>query len=230
MCQVLIGALFFAISFKKLHHKNFSSLTFNTVLKIQNIILFGLLFMIIKVIVELIITYSFNSEFQFSAKIVNYPSAFLVGTIALIFSSTLEEVLFRGYFLNSLYEHSKKQLKSCVIVSVIFALAHFVRLDFRGTPFLSFLDLFLWSFFISIIALKFRSMEVVIGIHIFHNLFEHFILGTEEWALFIRAYGGLYLTIVNTISFLLYYFLLSYILSTNSLMKEKQATTIAKNP
>ncbi|MCD7799790.1 MAG: CPBP family intramembrane metalloprotease [Ruminococcus sp.] len=93
---------------------------------------------------------------------------FIIYLLGFIFQGASEEVIFRGYFMNTVA--SKGRIVLAVILnSVFFGLAHSFNMGL--TP-LALLNLVLYGIFASIYAIRFDNIWGVCGIHSFWNFMQ----------------------------------------------------------
>lgn len=92
----------------------------------------------------------------------------IVFFVAFIFQGASEEIIFRGYFLNTVASKNRIIL-AIVLNSIFFALAHSFNMGL--TP-LAFINLILFGTFASIYSIKFDNIWGVCGIHSLWNFMQ----------------------------------------------------------
>ena len=205
LTHVATSIIIFYFTYKKIHNADFVALTFRSSIRLKNVIKFGLVFTTLNFLVELIATFSFGGHFELTKIIVPNLTITGFGILVVVISSAFEEFVFRGYLLRSLFEYSNKKILSSLVISILFSISHWSSLNNLDFPLIGFLDFFIWSYFVSLIALKYQSMEAAIGIHIFWNLSEDLLLGNAgSSSLFQRPFGNLYSIFTMVISFIIY--------------------------
>jgi membrane protease YdiL (CAAX protease family) len=103
----------------------------------------------------------------------------LLSTTVLLLQSATEEAIFRGYFTQFIASFTDVRILIAGVPSALFAAAHIGNPEFAADPtVLGFY--FLFGLFMSLTAMRERSLELVIGAHFANNLVNAVLLRTPE--------------------------------------------------
>ncbi len=81
--------------------------------------------------------------------------------------SLKEELIFRGYIINSLIDIKLKKYLVIILSSSIFTIYHLT-----GSSFIELVFVFIWGVLLAYIIVKYHRIEITIGLHFSSNLFS----------------------------------------------------------
>ncbi len=177
--EFITGLIGLLLSVKLIHKRNpitlittISKINFKTILS-GAIVYFGLL-----LVVE--ITYSFynGSDFQFVFDANKFFALSFISFLIIPIQTSFEELFHRGYLLQILTYYLRYPIITLFITSLLFASLHVEHLNY-------FIFYFIVGLLLGIIVIVSNSLELVLGIHIIHNLFGIFVTeNSTDTALF----------------------------------------------
>lgn len=134
-------------------------------------ILYGILiYFLVKVSFELIFLWSYKSFYSFKENN-NYNFGIFVLVLFTVFMRAVsEEVIFRGYLLQSFYALTKNKIATIIIVAALFGLSH----NYGYFPVKDMLYHGLVGLILTVIVFRTHSIEYSIGIHFISNLWVLF--------------------------------------------------------
>ncbi len=111
------------------------------------------------------------------------PEFFYYAPVVLFFTPIQclsEELLFRGYLLQSQGTFIKSQWWLCGINGVLFAAPHYFNPEVAGNPIALMLCYFAIGFFLALATVRGNSLEFAIGAHIGNNLFDGLVVNYKD--------------------------------------------------
>lgn len=120
------------------------------------------------------IKWNFNSSFW---------NLLLISIIFVTIQTAFEEVLFRGYLLKHFILGTKSILISVFLSSLLFAMMHINNPEIEKIGYQVLIYFFGTGFFLALISILDKGLELAIGFHAANNLFASVIL-TNNWQVF----------------------------------------------
>ena len=179
-----VGLVFLLIGIKYIHKRTVTSLVTSRKKIDWKRFLFGFLSWGILVLVLSVIGIYLapeNYTFNFNAK----PFFILVG-ISIVFiplQTSLEELLFRGYFMQGLGTLAKNKWVPLVITSVCFGLLHGANPEVQKLGSILMVFYIGTGFFYGITTLMDEGTELALGLHAANNMIAAFLV-TTDWMVF----------------------------------------------
>ena len=179
-----VGLVFLLIGIKYIHKRTITSLVTSRKKIDWKRFLFGFLSWGILVLVLSVIGIYLapeNYTFNFNAK----PFFILVG-ISIVFiplQTSLEELLFRGYFIQGLGVLAKNKWVPLVITSVCFGLLHGANPEVQKLGSILMVFYIGTGFFYGITTLMDEGTELALGLHAANNMIAAFLV-TTDWMVF----------------------------------------------
>ena len=179
-----VGLVFLLIGIKYIHKRTITSLVTSRKKIDWKRFLFGFLSWGILVLVLSVIGIYLapeNYTFNFNAK----PFFILVG-ISIVFiplQTSLEELLFRGYFMQGLGTLAKNKWVPLVITSVCFGLLHGANPEVQKLGSILMVFYIGTGFFYGITTLMDEGTELALGLHAANNMIAAFLV-TTDWMVF----------------------------------------------
>ena len=179
-----VGLVFLLIGIKYIHKRTVTSLVTSRKKIDWKRFLFGFLSWGILVLVLSVIGIYLapeNYTFNFNAK----PFFILVG-ISIVFiplQTSLEELLFRGYFMQGLGVLAKNKWVPLVITSVCFGLLHGANPEVQKLGSILMVFYIGTGFFYGITTLMDEGTELALGLHAANNMIAAFLV-TTDWMVF----------------------------------------------
>lgn len=167
MVGMVFGALILVLKFiyPKLHKRkyheliNSSNKKFRLDLYFKGVLQWGILLILSHLLSGASFISGFSADFHWST----FLSTAIVSALALFLQTYWEELFFRGYLLQNMGRKFGGLWVTNFVVSLLFSLAHF------GYGFQSFIQSFIYSFFLTLITLKDNGLERASGIHFINN-------------------------------------------------------------
>ncbi len=107
----------------------------------------------------------------------------LISFIFVSFQTLFEEILFRGYLLQSFSSFLPKKWMAILASSLLFGLMHFANPEIKIFGNLILIYYILTGVFLSLISVLDKGIELAFGFHLANNLFGTLIL-TNNWQVF----------------------------------------------
>lgn len=123
-------------------------------------------------------TEQIHYNFRFS----KFMPLLILAIVLIPIQTAVEEILFRGYLLQSLFLLTKNKWIALWIVTILFALAHMGNPEMDVNFLLVIAGYFTLSLLFGIITLIDNGLEIPIGIHAGNNLFVALILSATDGA------------------------------------------------
>jgi len=106
-----------------------------------------------------------------------------IALLLLPFQVAAEEVLFRGYILQTVSRFFARPIWPLLIVTVLFAAMHLSNPEFKQGFAAIAPAYFLLSFFLGVLTVLDNGLELPIGVHLGNNLFTAVVLSTSDGAM-----------------------------------------------
>ncbi len=178
---VLLIGIFIAVHF--IHHRSIKTL-FTPRRKINWSRVFQgfLFFFIFSGIASVVEYYIYPGSYQFVFSLKKYIPFFLVALIFTPLQTTAEEVLMRGYVLQSTGICFRHPLVLSILNGAIFASMHLLNPEASQSLWMAMVNYFLIGFFLTLITLKDNGLELAMGIHAAINLYAATIANYQDSA------------------------------------------------
>lgn len=162
----LIG-LFLAVKF--IHkRKSISLITTSSKINWKNILWGAIVYFVIYTIVEIVYSYYYGNSFQFVLQTDKFFTLAFISLLIVPLQTSFEELFHRGYLLQTLNYYLGYPIITLFITSIFFASLHLEQPNYLIFYFIS-------GLLLGMIVIVSNSLELVLGIHIVHNLFVLFI-------------------------------------------------------
>ena len=180
----VVGFLGLILVVYKLHERSLKSVstsrkTFDWQRMFFAFFLWGLITVLL-----LIGDYFFNpSDYQWNFKLLPFIFLFIISITLIPIQASFEEYIFRGYLLHGFTSFFKKPWLSLVITSVIFGCLHFSNPEVEKIGYGILIYYIGTGFFLGILTIIDRGIELAMGFHIANNLLISLLL-TSSWTAF----------------------------------------------
>ena len=180
----LFGFLGLFLIIKFLHNQSFLSLT--TSRKKIDFTKIGISFLLACSIVLLftIIDYLISPEdYLFNFKLKPFLVLASISILLIPVQTSMEEYLFRGYLIQGIAAITRNKFIPLFLTSILFGLLHYWNPEVMKLGNLSLIYYILTGFFLGVITLMDKGMELAIGFHAGNNLLIS-LLVTSDWTVF----------------------------------------------
>lgn len=122
-------------------------------------------------------------QFEWSVHPLQWLVFFPIALILTPLQTSTEELLFRGYFLQSMGQLIKQPVILAIATSLPFAMTHFSNSEMNRGSFWTGLTYGILSLFLAAVTLKDNRLELALGIHAANNLFILLIVNSADSSL-----------------------------------------------
>ena len=183
VAMLLSFSLLYRIIYKENPFKLLSKQKLNSKLFISGAVIYTIPLSIL----YLTIWYLNNSETGITLNIEPNISFIFFGIILILFQSTFEEILFRGYLLQGLIKLTNSKVFAAVLSSLLFGLLHYGQKSY-SSDLGGFADNFIFGLSMCSFVFLTKSLEFPIGLHWLNNFFICFIVADNPDSLFINKF------------------------------------------
>ena len=128
--------------------------------------------------------YLFNpTDYQWNFKLLPFIILFIISITLIPIQASFEEYIFRGYLLHGFTSFFKKPWLSLVMTSVIFGCLHLSNPEVEKIGYSILIYYIGTGFFLGILTIIDRGIELALGFHIANNLLISLLL-TSSWTAF----------------------------------------------
>lgn len=132
----------------------------------------------------LIVDYLFNpTDYQWNFKLLPFIILFIITITLIPIQAGFEEYIFRGYLLHGFTSFFKKPWLSLIMTSVIFGFLHASNPEVEKIGYSILIYYIGTGFFLGILTIVDRGIELALGFHISNNLLISLLL-TSSWTAF----------------------------------------------
>lgn len=212
-----IMGIFLTVHF--LHKRSFKSLiTYKESINFKRILFGFTVFILLYLIYTIICYFSDPSNFYIVFDPIKFFPFIPIALISIFLCVTSEELIFRSYLIQGLGNWIKNIWVLSFISGMLFAAFHL-------TPSLLYIIfIFIMGFFLSIITLKDRTIELAIGVHAANNLFVFLFVNSEgdipSYSIFTRSVEDPFIYIFSFIAMALIFYFFVFIVFDKSELKK----------
>lgn len=179
-----IGLLFLFLAIKYIHKRAIKTVITSRKNIDWNRFWFGFItWGILAISVTLLGVYSAPENYIWNFKPIPFLTLLFVSFLFLPFQTSFEELLFRGYFMQSLGVLFKNRWIPLIITSVAFGLLHGANPEVEKLGYISMIFYIGTGFFFGIITLMDEGTELSLGLHAVNNIVAAFLV-TTNWTVF----------------------------------------------
>lgn len=141
------------------------------------------IWMAISLVIALVDALLHPGVYEFTFNLQAWLPFAVFGLILTPIQTTAEELLFRGYLLQSFALPIKNKWLITILSGVVFAVPHFLNPEMKSSFILLALFYFCFGVFLTLITIKENRLEAAIGVHAANNLFLVVIANYKDSAL-----------------------------------------------
>lgn len=180
----IFGLISLIIGIKYIHKRTFTSLVTSRKSIDWKRFLFGFItWGIIAFVVTLVGIYLSPENYVWNFRPIPFFTLIAVSFLFLPFQTSFEELLFRGYFMQSLGILTKNRWFPLILTSVIFGLLHGANPEVEKLGYISMVFYIGTGFFYGITTLMDEGTELSLGLHAINNIVAAFFV-TTNWTVF----------------------------------------------
>ena len=180
----IVPLIFFIIALKGMHKKKFAWVVTSREKIDWKRVLFGVLIwggiLVGLITIDIILN---PDDFVWNFKLIPFVTLCFVSILFIPLQTTLEEVLFRGYYMQAIGMWLKNKWAPLIIMSVVFGGLHALNPEIQKLGYIA-LVLYIGSgFLFGIVTLMDEGAELAIGMHAVNNVIAALFV-TTDWAVF----------------------------------------------
>lgn len=173
----LVSLIVLWLAVKHIHKRNPQTLISSVTINWNRIIKSGLLWLFCTAVVEYLTYVQFPEKYKFSFDAAVFFPALIVGLLLIPFQAGFEEVFFRGYLMTRI--GAWNVWAGLIISATLFGLAHSFNdeIEAAGSLEVAMIYYIGVGLLFGWLALKDKSLELPIGMHVANNLYAFSVVG-----------------------------------------------------